>query len=147
MGYTRYYTLCHDKAHLVNVLQLILHHNTAEYEDVGEVLHQVKYVEDSSLAALAGKSRKYSYFKRCQFLLIYANGGGRSSTRPFFNDRGIETDDNYYLPRSFLNIFETQEAFESIGWTVVTPKINIYVEGGANELNECIRSHINTLQG
>lgn len=145
MGSTRFFTLCNDKNHLIHILSLILHHNTSEYEDVGEPLKQVKYAHVSeSTKALAGKQKKYNKFKQAQYILIYANGGGRSSTRPFFNDRNVDPDAQDGMPLQSLEMInDTSNA--DIDWKIVTPNINIYEEGGLDRLNDCIQKHIDAL--
>lgn len=146
MGNTRYYTLCEDKDRLIHVLSLILHHNTAEYEDVGEPLEDIQYMEISdSMKALASKAKRYAKFKSARFLITSFNGGGRNSTRPFFENRGVNPDENCLIPQKAMDRIDDHH-HATIEWKRVFPA-GSYKNGGLEneELSACIREEIDML--
>lgn len=149
MGNTRYYTLCEDTDRLVYVMGLILHHNAAEYEDVGEALYDVRYVEISDqMKAFADKDKgkKYIKFKAARYLITCFNQGGRNSTRPFFEERGVDPDENHFIPAKAMERISDYDD-TTIAWKIICPSCKIlHEEGGREKLNACIREEISALQ-
>jgi hypothetical protein len=147
MGNTKYYTLCENKHGLVLVLRMIQHHNTPQNEDmdVGETLYDIRYVEISDAMKSVSTAKKYAKFRDARYLITSVNQGGRSSTRPYFEGRGIDPDANRFIPPKLMKCIDDHED-TTIGWKTSYQSCKIlHEEGGIEKLNTRILEMIDAL--
>ncbi len=86
-----------------------------------------------------GKGKQHNKFKAARYPITSNNEGGRSSTRPFFEDRGVDPDENRFIQQKAMERIDNPDDI-TIAWNLILTLLRDLLRGRGEGEAECMNS-------